>query len=64
MTVEEFARAHDLPPRWLELRRRCEAIVRDLQFWYRPDLQDSARTLAQQASDLWDSVRKANNTRR
>ena len=28
MTLEAFARAHKLPPRWLELREACEEIVR------------------------------------
>ncbi len=27
MTLEAFARAYDLPTRWLELREACEEIV-------------------------------------
>jgi hypothetical protein len=42
MTLEAFARAHKLPPRWLELREACEEIVRHADFWYRPDLRQQA----------------------
>ncbi len=35
MTLETFARAHKLPPRWLELREACEKIVNLPDFWYR-----------------------------
>ncbi len=52
MTLEEFAATHGLPPQWVELRKQCEAIIRDPQFWSRPDLKDAARTLAQEASDM------------
>ena len=56
MTLEEFARAHNLPPRWLELRRQCEGRVRQPDFWYRTDLRQQASTLAIQASDILDST--------
>lgn len=52
MTLEDFARANNLPDKWLALRRECEAIVRDPQFWYRPALQNDGRKLAVQASDI------------
>lgn len=52
VTLEEFARAHNLPAQWLTLRQECESIVRDPQFWARPDLQTAARKLAVQASDI------------
>lgn len=52
MTLEDFARANNLPDKWLDLRHECEGIVRDPQFWYQPGLQNDARTLAVQASDI------------
>jgi hypothetical protein len=52
MTLEEFARAHQLPERWLSLRRECEALVSNPQYWYRPDMQNAARILATEASDI------------
>ena len=52
MTLEEFARAHQLPERWLSLRRECEALVRNPQYWCQKDLQNAARILAKEASDL------------
>lgn len=52
MTLEEFARAHNLPPRWLQLRQQCEALVRDPGFWSRRDMRDAARKLATDASDI------------
>jgi hypothetical protein len=54
MTLEEFSNAHNLPPRWLSLRRESEAIVRDPQFWSRTDMQNRARKLAVEASDILD----------
>jgi hypothetical protein len=56
MTLEVFAQAHNLPPRWLELRRRCEDMVRQPDFWYRTDLRQQASALAIQASDILDST--------
>lgn len=56
MTLEAFAQAHNLPPRWLELRRRCEDMVRQPDFWYRTDLRQQASALAIQASDILDST--------
>jgi len=52
MTLQEFAKAHELPERWLSLRRECEALVSHLQYWYRPDMQNAARILAVEASDI------------
>ncbi len=52
MTLEEFAAKHNLPAEWLALRHACEAIVRDPQFWSRPELQSEARKLALEASDI------------
>jgi hypothetical protein len=34
MTLEVFARVHDLSARWLELRMACESIVARPDFWY------------------------------
>jgi hypothetical protein len=56
MTLEAFAQAHNLPPIWLELRRRCEDMVRQPDFWYRADLRQKAGELAIQASDILDST--------
>lgn len=52
MTLEVFARAHKLPPGWLELRKSCEEIVRLADFWYRPDLRQQANDLVVRASDI------------
>ena len=52
MSLEEFAQVHGLPEKWLLLRRRGEILVRDPQFWSRPDLQEAARKLATEASDI------------
>ncbi len=52
MSLEEFASVHPLPERWLSLRRECEALVCNPQYWYRPDLQNAARVLAVDASDI------------
>ncbi len=52
MTLEEFAKSHDLPERWLSLRKECEALVSHPQYWYRSDMQNVARILAVEASDI------------
>jgi len=52
MTLEAFAQAHSLPPCWLELRRRCEDVVRRPDFWYRTDLRQQASDLAIKASNI------------
>ncbi len=52
MSLERFAEMHGLPERWLSLRRRCETLARHPQFWSRPELQDAARQLAAEASDI------------
>jgi len=56
MTLEAFARAHKLPPRWLELREACEKIVSLPDFWYRPDLRQQAGDLAVEASNILQSA--------
>lgn len=59
MTLEQFADQHNLPNEWTVLRRECEAIVSDPQFWSRPDLQTEARKLAVEASDILHNVIRA-----
>lgn len=56
MTLEAFAQAHNLPPLWLELRRRCEGMVKQPDFWYRTDLRQQVSDLAIQASDILDAT--------
>ena len=56
MTPEAFAQAHNLPPLWLELRRRCEGMVRQPDFWYRTDLRQQVSDLAIQASNILNST--------
>ena len=56
MTLEAFAQAHNLPPGWLELRQRCEDIVRQPDFWYHTDLRQQASSLAIQASDILEAT--------
>lgn len=51
-SLEEFARRHHLPPRWLELRKACNRLVARSDFWYRPELIDQARRLAGEASEI------------
>ena len=51
-TIEEFASAHQLPPRWVELRKACSQLAGRADFWYRADLRDAARTPAVEASDI------------
>jgi len=58
MTSEAFARAHNLPPRWLELREACEKIVNLPDFWYRPDLRQQADDLAAEASKILQTALK------
>lgn len=52
MSLEEFARIRHLGSAWIELRRDCNRIVERPGSWYRKDLQDSARKLAMEASDI------------
>jgi hypothetical protein len=59
MTLEAFARSHKAPPHWLELREACEGIVRQPDFWYRPDSQEQARRLAVEASEILARIMKA-----
>jgi len=56
MTSEAFAQAHNLPPRWLELREACEKLVSFPDFWYRPDLRQQADNLAAEASRILQSA--------
>lgn len=64
MTLEVFARAHKLPPGWLELRKSCEEIVRLADFWYRPDLRQQASDLAVRASDILQLTPKQKGSNR
>jgi hypothetical protein len=64
MTLEEFANVHELPERWLSLRRECEALVCHPQYWYRPDMQNAARILAVEASHILHAQRKGSPTRK
>lgn len=57
-TIEEFASAHQLPPRWVELRNACDRLVERADFWYRPDLRNAVRPLAVEASDILHSLLK------
>jgi len=59
MTLEEFAVTNGLPENWIKLRRECERIVRDPQFWSRTELQSLARGFAQEASDLLQHARNS-----
>ncbi len=52
MTLEEFAKAHQLPARWLSLRLECEALVSNPRYWYCPELQNAAQILTSEASDI------------
>ncbi len=52
MTLDEFAKVHKLPERWLSLRRECAALVSHPRYWYRPEMQNAARILAAEASDI------------
>jgi len=54
-TIEEFASAHQLPPRWVELRNACRHLAGRADFWYRADLRDAARPPAVEASDILHS---------
>ncbi len=58
MSLEQVAQMHGLPERWLSLRRRCETLARHPQFWSRPDLQDAARKLATEASNVLGEQRR------
>ncbi len=63
-SLEQFADVHGLPERWLSLRRDCEALASHPQFWSRPELQDLARRLAKEASDILceQQQKRANQT--
>ncbi len=52
MTLEEFAESHQLPSRWLSLRHECEALTRNPLYWSRSDLQNTARILAVEVSNM------------
>ena len=51
-SLEKFACEHQLPPRWLELRKACNRLVARSDFWYRTELVDRARQLAGEASEI------------
>ena len=55
-SLEKFAGEHQLPPRWLELRKACDRVVARSDFWYRPELIDQARQLAGEASEVLQTV--------
>jgi hypothetical protein len=57
-TLEEFASKHRLPPRWLEVRKACNQLVKRADFWYQVGLRDAARRLAVEASDILRSALK------
>lgn len=59
MSMEEFAQIHGLPPQWLTLRSQCAALVDRPEFWYKTDLQNEARLLATEASNILQACRKA-----
>ncbi len=56
--LDQFADTNGLPERWVSLRRRCDTFFRHPQFWYRPDLQEAARKLATEASDILCELRR------
>ncbi len=58
VSLEQFAEANGLPERWLSLRRDCEALARQPQFWSQPALQDAARKLATEASNILHEQRR------
>ena len=64
MTLHEYAKAQGLPQHWLDLRQKCEDLVRLSDFWYRPELKDEARRLAVEASDLLTSALNQASERR
>src|SRR5437016_11096358 len=57
-TIEEFASAHQLPLRWVELRNACRQLAGRADFWYRADFRDAVRPPAVEASDILHSSRK------
>lgn len=57
-SLEDFARIRHLSPTWIDLRRQCNRIVEQSDFWYRKDLQDRARELAVKASDILTAITK------
>lgn len=58
MTLEDFAESHHLDPTWIELRRQCNHIVKQPDFWYRKELRDAARELAVKASNILADAKK------
>lgn len=58
MSLEEFARVHQLNAPWVALRSECNQIVARSDYWYRKDLQEMARKLAVKASDMLVSAMK------
>jgi hypothetical protein len=59
MTLEEFAQIHGLNEEWLKLRRECNEVVAQPDFWYREDLKNRAREIAVKASDILKAAVKS-----
>lgn len=60
-TLEEFAREHRLPRRWLQLREACNQLVVRPDFWYRTDLRNEGQRLAVEASRILQVALKQEN---
>lgn len=61
MSLEEFARIHNLDPNWVELRQKCNSIAGRADFWYRKEPQNAARELAVTASDMLAAAKIADS---
>ena len=62
--LEEFAKIHELPERWLHLRHEVDGLVRRPGYWYQPEMQNAARILATEASDIFHSRLKDGQKRK
>lgn len=60
MTLEEFSQIHHLSREWVDLRSECNRIVGQPDYWYRRDLQESARELAVKASEILAASNRGN----
>lgn len=59
MSLEEFAVLHRLDSDWIDLRFECSRITARPDYWYRKELQNTAREFAMEASDiLTDTIKK------
>lgn len=63
-SVEKFSAAHNLPPRWLELKEALRVLVGQPDFWYRGDLRDMARAMAGEASEILYSTTRPDSKAR